>query len=81
VEAVRHATSLPASMAWLPVGVIKEGAPADIVAFSPEKLVDRATFQDQLARPEGVEYVILNGKVAVERDEISRPPQGRLVTR
>ncbi len=80
-EALRHATSLPASMAWLPVGVLKEGGPADIAAFSPERLRDRATFKDQLAPPEGMEYVIVNGRVAVERGEVAKPPAGRLVLR
>lgn len=80
-EAVRHATSLPASMAWLPVGVLREGSRADVVAFSPEALRDRATFQDQLVPPEGIEYVVVNGKIAVERGKISRPPVGRLIVR
>jgi N-acyl-D-amino-acid deacylase len=80
-EAVRHATSLPASMAWLPAGVIAEGARADITVFSPDTLHDRATFQDQLAPPEGIEYVLVNGKIACEHNEIARPPAGRLVVR
>ncbi|HRY79755.1 MAG TPA: amidohydrolase family protein [Spirochaetia bacterium] len=80
-EAVRHATSLPASMAFLSSGVLAIGAPADLVLFSPERLKDKATFQDQLAPPEGIEYVIVNGKVALEKGEVTRPAVGRLLTR
>ena len=80
-EAVRHATSLPASMAFLASGVLAEGAPADLVLFSPDRLKDKATFQDQLTPPEGIEYVIVNGKIALEKGEVTRPAMGRLVTR
>jgi len=80
-EAARHATSLPASMAWLPSGVLAVGAPADLVLFSPEELKDKATFQDQLAPPEGIECVIVNGKVALQRGKLTRPAVGRLLTR
>ncbi|HSV56979.1 MAG TPA: amidohydrolase family protein, partial [Magnetospirillaceae bacterium] len=80
-EALRRATALPASMAWLPSGVLTEGAPADLTVFSPDRLRDRADFQDPLAPPEGIEYVIVNGRLALERGMVARPPSGRLITR
>jgi N-acyl-D-amino-acid deacylase len=78
-EAIRHATSLPAEMAWLPVGRLEVGAPADLVLFSPDDLRDRATFEDQLAAPEGIAAVVVNGKIAVEHGEIAPQPAGRLL--
>ncbi len=80
-EAVRHATALPAEMAWLPVGRMEVGAPADLVLFSPEELRDRATFEDQLAPPEGIYAVLVNGRIAVEKGVLSPEPCGRLLLR
>lgn len=80
-EAVRHATVLPAGMAWLPAGRLEIGSPADLVVFSPDDLRDRATFEDQLAAPEGISAVVLNGKIAVEQGEIALAPAGRLLLR
>ncbi|MCX7023666.1 MAG: amidohydrolase family protein [Spirochaetes bacterium] len=78
-EAIRHATSLPARMAWLDGGRLVEGAPADIVVFDPASLRDRATFADQLAPPEGIAWVIVDGMVAVDHGTISPKPAGRLL--
>jgi len=80
-EAVRHATILPAEMSWLPVGRMEVGAPADLVLFSPEGLCDRATFEDQLAPPEGIAAVLVNGQIAVEDGVLSPEPRGRLLLR
>jgi N-acyl-D-amino-acid deacylase len=80
-EAIRHATSLPAGMAWLEGGRLVEGAAADIVAFDPATLRDKATFADQLASPEGIEYVIVDGAVALDRGAIAPEPKGRLLFR
>lgn len=80
-EAVRHATVLPAEMAWLPVGRMEVGAPADLVLFSPGDLRDRATFEDQLAPPEGIAAVLVNGQIAVEGGVLSAEPCGRLLSR
>ncbi|MBN2874675.1 MAG: amidohydrolase family protein, partial [Spirochaetales bacterium] len=80
-EAIRHATSLPASMAWLDSGRLIEGAPADVVIFDPERFRDRATFADQLAPPEGVEFVLVDGTVVVDRGTLQPHPKGRLLFR
>ena len=80
-EAIRHATSLPAQMAWLEGGRLVDGASADIVVFDPAKLRDKASFADQLAPPEGIAYVIVEGAVAVDHDVIMPKPAGRLLFR
>lgn len=77
-EALRHMTSLPASMAWLDSGRLVPGAPADVVVFDPERLRDRATFADQLAPPEGIACVLVDGRLAVEGGECLEPV-GRLI--
>jgi N-acyl-D-amino-acid deacylase len=80
-EAVRHATALPAEMCWLPAGRMEVGAPADLVLFSPDDLRDCATFEDQLAPPEGIAAVLVNGQIAVEGGVLSAEPCGRLLSR
>ena len=48
-------------------GCLKPGMYADITIFDPEKIIDRGTFQDPSQFPEGIEYVIVNGKITVEK--------------
>lgn len=47
-------------------GVIKEGFDADITVFNYETIIDKATFQEPQLRPEGIDYVIVGGKLAVK---------------
>ncbi len=48
-------------------GYIKEGFYADIIIFKPERVKDHATFQEPEVLSEGMEYVIVNGKVVIEK--------------
>ena len=63
---VRAVTTLPASILRLEDrGMIEEGYRADITVFDPSTIRDRATF-DENAYSEGVEYVLVNGQLAVD---------------
>lgn len=67
-EAIRKMTSWPATrMRIANRGLIKEGLWADVVIFDYDKIQDRATFEQPLLYPEGIEYVIVNGKVVIEK--------------
>ena len=48
-------------------GRIRVGADADITIFDPEKVIDKATFDDPLQPSEGIPFVLVNG-IAVVRD-------------
>ena len=79
-EAVRKMTSLPARTFGLArKGVIKPGFDADIVIFDPEKITDRSTFENPSQKPEGVEWVIVNGKIASEKSMVTKNRAGKVL--
>jgi N-acyl-D-aspartate/D-glutamate deacylase len=66
--AVQKVTSIPAQrMGLTDRGLLRPGLHADITVFDPETVVDRETFQDSHAFPDGIEYVIVNGELVVEQ--------------
>ena len=66
-EAVRKMTSWPATRMRLERrGVIREGAWADITIFDLDRISDRATYEEPVLFPEGIEYVLVNGVVVIE---------------
>jgi len=77
-DAVRKMTSMPAQrFGLLDRGLLRPGMCADIVVFNPDTVVDRATYQDPHQFPEGIEYVLVNGKVAVDGGKYSPVLAGR----
>ncbi len=67
-EAIRKMTSFPAQKFRLrDRGIIMEGAWADIVIFNPEQIIDKATYDDPHKYPTGIEYVLVNGQVIIEK--------------
>ncbi len=49
-------------------GQLKPGWFADVVVFDAEKVRDTATYEQPIARPEGIRCVYVNGQVACEQD-------------
>ncbi len=77
-EAVRRMTSLPAQLFGLRErGVIAPGMHADLVAFDPERIADRATYERPFARPEGVRDVYVNGRAVLRDGELTGARPGR----
>lgn len=69
-EAVRKMTSMPAQrFGLLDRGIIKPRLSADITVFDPEIVIDTAKYDDPIRFPKGIEYVIVNGEVTVDRGE------------
>ncbi len=67
---VKKMTSIPAEkFGFSRRGVLKEEHYADIVIFDGEKVIDKATWTDPHQYPLGIEYVVVNGQVVVERGE------------
>jgi N-acyl-D-aspartate/D-glutamate deacylase len=65
-------TSLPARTFGLTDrGVVAPGQAADLVAFDPATIVDRADYQRSTRPPDGIDWVMQNGELVV-RDGIHR---------
>ena len=62
-EAVKKATSVPAKRLGLKRGILEPGYYADIVLFDFEKIAMRGDFHEPDRAPEGIEYVLVNGKI------------------
>lgn len=52
---------------------------ADITIFDPETIIDKADFT-QLSRPEGIDYVIINGNTAIAHGENVSEREGRFIS-
>jgi N-acyl-D-amino-acid deacylase len=66
-EAVRKATSLPASILRLPDrGTIRPGAKADLVLFDPARVHARADYVHPTLQAEGFDLLMVNGQPALE---------------
>ncbi|NQW20992.1 MAG: amidohydrolase family protein [Chloroflexi bacterium] len=52
-------------------GVIKEGKFADLVIFDEQKITDRSSFEDPKVHPEGIPYVLINGRLVVENEAVT----------
>lgn len=66
-DAIRRMTSLPArTFGFRDRGQLREGFAADLVIFDPAKVQDMATFPKPHQYTEGFDFVIVNGKVAVQ---------------
>ncbi|WP_254525537.1 N-acyl-D-amino-acid deacylase family protein [Natrinema caseinilyticum] len=64
---VYKAAGRPADLLGLPDrGYVKEGYVADLVAFDPDVVVERPTYEDPNRLTEDLEYVLVGGDVAVE---------------
>jgi N-acyl-D-aspartate/D-glutamate deacylase len=67
-EAIRKMTSWPATrMRLTGRGVIREQAWADVVVFDLDALSDRATYEEPFVYPTGIEYVLVNGRIVIDR--------------
>lgn len=68
--AIRKITSFPAQTLGLADrGLIKKNMWADIVVFDQEKIIDKATFTNPHQLSVGIEYVLVNGDIVIEKGE------------
>ena len=68
-QAIRKMTSWPATrMRLADRGAIRTGLWADVVIFDYATLRDRATYEQPVLSPEGIDYVLVNGQVVIDHD-------------
>lgn len=79
-EMVRKMTRLPAEhMGFVRRGLLKVGWAADICVFDPDRIIDKATYKEPAAYPEGVHYVVVNGQIVVADGEHTGTLPGRVL--
>ena len=79
-SAVRKMTSFPAQRLGLKDrGLLREGMWADIVIFDPDTVNDKASYEEPHIFPEGIDYVLVNGKIVVENGEQTGINPGRIL--
>jgi N-acyl-D-aspartate/D-glutamate deacylase len=79
-EAIRKQTSWPATrMKLASRGSIKEGNWADVTIFNLETLDDRATYEKPITFPTGIEYVLVNGQLKIDKGKHTGVRAGRVL--
>ncbi len=76
--AIRKMTSFPAQrFGLLNRGLLKPGMKADITIFDPKEVQDNSSYQSPHQFPSGIPYVIVNGKIVLDREEYTGIKAGK----
>lgn len=79
-ELIHKITQLPAQTYGLKDrGVIAEGMAADLVLFDEEKIQDMADYANSTERCAGIQMVVVNGQIVMERGEMTGIYAGRFL--
>ncbi len=79
-EAIRKMTSLAAKVARLSDrGLLQPGKAADVVVFNPKTVTDHATYTEPHRFATGIEYVLVNGRIVVEKEQHTGAKPGRVL--
>ena len=77
-EAVRKCTGFPAQrMRIMDRGLLRPGMHADIVVFDPETIRNTATWENPRSYPEGIDKVVVNGSIVVNRNSHTGALKGK----
>jgi N-acyl-D-amino-acid deacylase len=80
-NAVRSSTSLPAQILGIhDRGLLREGLAADVVIFDPSTVRDKATFSEPHQYAEGIDFVLVNGKLVVDGGKLTGALPGHVLT-
>ena len=81
-DAVRKMTWLNASKLGLrDRGMLRVGAYADVTVFDPARVIDRSTYAEPFRYSEGIEYVVVNGRLVLEGGRSTGDRPGRSLRR
>jgi N-acyl-D-amino-acid deacylase len=69
-DAIRKFTSFPAQRLGLnDRGILRDGFVADITVFDPERVRSVATYDEPRQQSRGIEYVVVNGTLVLDRGQ------------
>ncbi len=81
-EAIWKMCGLPAQkLRWTDRGLVKAGYQADLVVLDPERVADRATYEQPQQYPAGIRHVIVNGRLVIREGEHTGARPGRVLGR
>ncbi len=79
-EAINKITLMPAEKIGLKKrGRIEKGYFADIVIFNPRTIQDKATFKNPFQYSRGMNYVLVNGGMALKQEKFQKKRYGRVL--
>jgi dihydroorotase/N-acyl-D-amino-acid deacylase len=79
-EAIHKMTGMPAKRVGLvDRGLLRTGMFADITIFDPRQVIDRATFELPNQHPDGIKYVVVNGRIEVDNGARTIAQGGRVL--
>lgn len=79
-ELIHRITGLPAQRYHLEgKGIIREGYDADLVLMDYDALTDRATYADPTALAEGIDYVMVNGRIVYRDGRLTGETPGKVL--
>ncbi len=79
-DAVRKMTSLNAAKLGIrDRGLLRAGAFADVTVFDEERVIDQSTYLDPVRYNRGIDYVIVNGQVVLEKGRHTGMRPGRVL--
>jgi N-acyl-D-amino-acid deacylase len=79
-DAVRKMTWLNAAELGLrDRGLVQAGCFADLAVFDPDRVIDRSTYTDPFQYNDGIEFVIVNGQVVLDREKHTGVRPGRVL--
>lgn len=80
-EAIHKMSGMPAARLGLrDRGVLRPGAAADVVVFSPDEVADHASVANGRAAPVGIDWALLNGRLVVEAGNYLGGDHGQSLT-
>jgi N-acyl-D-aspartate/D-glutamate deacylase len=81
-DAIRKMTSLNAAKLGISDrGTLRASAFADVTIFDPQRAIDRSTYEEPFRYSEGIEFVIVNGRLVLDAGKPTGHKPGRALKR
>ncbi len=81
-QAIAKLSSMPAAKIGLKKrGVIRKNYVADVVVFDPQQLATQATYDHPYQYAQGMQHVVINGRIAMQDGKLTRLAAGQVLRR